>query len=96
VKRREFIAFVVGAATPRPFVARPAGRQVADDRVPQHQQPSAIGSWLAALEQRLRELGWIKGRWAEGLPERSPGFVEFVRLKVDVIVTTVTAVAALK
>jgi hypothetical protein len=36
--------FVVGAATRRPFVARAAGRQVADDRVPQHQQPSAIGS----------------------------------------------------
>jgi hypothetical protein len=64
--------------------------------VPQHQQPSAIGSWLAALEQRLRELGLIKGRWAEGLPERSPGFVEFVCLKVDVIVAPVTAVAALK
>jgi putative ABC transport system substrate-binding protein len=45
--------------------------------------------------QRLRELGWIEGRtvaiearWAEGRNERSAEIAaEFVRLKVDVIVT---------
>ena len=45
--------------------------------------------------QRLRELGWIEGRtiaieyrWAEGRPERYAEIVaEFIRLKVDVIVT---------
>ena len=45
--------------------------------------------------QRLRELGWIEGRnvaieyrWAEGRSERFAEFAaEFVRLKVDVIVT---------
>jgi putative ABC transport system substrate-binding protein len=45
--------------------------------------------------QRLRELGWIEGRtvaieyrWMEGRTERAAEFAaEFVRLKVDVIVT---------
>ena len=48
--------------------------------------------------QRLRELGWIEGRnvtieyrWAEGRNERFAEIAaEFVRLKVDVIVTTGT------
>jgi putative tryptophan/tyrosine transport system substrate-binding protein len=45
--------------------------------------------------ERLRDLGWIEGRtvaiayrWGEGRTERTAEFVaEFVRLKVDVIVT---------
>ena len=49
--------------------------------------------------QRLRELGWIEGRtvaieyrWAEGRSERFAEIAaEFVRLKVDVIVTSGTA-----
>jgi putative ABC transport system substrate-binding protein len=51
-----------------------------------------------AFVERLRELGWIEGRnvaieyrWAEGRPERYAEIAaEFVRLKVDVIVTTGT------
>ena len=54
--------------------------------------------------QRLRELGWIEGqtiaievRWAEGRAERySELAAEFVRLKVDVIVTSGAAVVAAK
>ena len=50
---------------------------------------------VAAFVQRLRELGWIEGRtvaieyrWAEGRSERFAEIAaEFVRLKVDVIVT---------
>jgi putative tryptophan/tyrosine transport system substrate-binding protein len=50
---------------------------------------------LAAFVQRLRELGWIEGRnvaieirWAEGRTERFAEIAaEFVRLKVDVILT---------
>ena len=53
---------------------------------------------------RLRELGWIEGRtiaieyrWNEGRPERVAEIAaEFVRLKVDVIVTNASAVATLK
>ena len=54
--------------------------------------------------QRLRELGWIEGRtvaiewrWAEGRSERFAEIAaEFVRLKVDVIVTSGGGVPAAK
>src|SRR5262249_15507415 len=60
--------------------------------------------FTAAFVGRLRELGWIDGRtiaieyrWAEGRPERVADIAsEFVRLKVDVIVTSGDPVAALK
>jgi putative ABC transport system substrate-binding protein len=57
--------------------------------------PAAQSQLTAAFVQRLRELGWIEGqtvtieyRWAEGRSERFAEFAaEFVRLKVDVILT---------
>ncbi len=57
--------------------------------------PAVASQWTAAFEKRLRELGWIEGRtavieyrWAEGRSERYAEIAaEFVRLKVDVIVT---------
>jgi len=63
---------------------------------------SAWRPWVAALVQRLHELGWIEGRtiaieyrWAEGREEHYAAIAdEFVRLKVDVIVTSGAAVAA--
>jgi len=66
--------------------------------------PSAWSQWTTAFVQRLRELGWVEGstvaieyRWAEGRPERYAEIAaEFVRLKVDVIVTVGTAAAAAK
>ena len=56
---------------------------------------SAASQRIAAFVQRLRELGWIDGRtvaveyrWGEGRSERFTELAaEFVRLKVDVIVT---------
>jgi putative ABC transport system substrate-binding protein len=65
---------------------------------------SAWSPWTAAFVQRLRELGWIEGRdvaieyrWAEGRPERYAEIAaEFVRLKVDVIVTGGNAAVAAK
>jgi putative tryptophan/tyrosine transport system substrate-binding protein len=53
---------------------------------------------VSAFVQRLQELGWIEGRnvaieyrWAEGRIEHLAEFAaEFVRLKVDVIVTSGT------
>ena len=65
---------------------------------------SAQGQWAAAFVQRLRDLGWIEGRtvaievrWADGRSERySEIAAEFVRLKVDVIVTLGGAVLAAK
>jgi putative ABC transport system substrate-binding protein len=58
-----------------------------------------MSQWTDALTHRLRELGWIEGRtvtivyrWAEGRGERMTEIVaEFVRLKVDIIVTGGTA-----
>src|SRR5262249_21093579 len=58
-------------------------------------EPSAQSQHIAAFVQRLRELGWIEGRdvaidvrWAEGRDERYAQIAnEFVRLKVDVILT---------
>jgi ABC-type uncharacterized transport system substrate-binding protein len=68
--------------------------------------PAAQRESTSAFVQRLRELAWIEGRnlvieyrWAEGHAERSAEFVaEFVRLKVDVIVTggTMNVLAAKK
>jgi ABC-type uncharacterized transport system substrate-binding protein len=61
--------------------------------------PSTTTPWIAAFVQRLREFGWVEGRnivieyrWAEGRTERYAEIAaEFVRIKVDVIVTHSTA-----
>src|SRR5262245_63728176 len=64
--------------------------------------PSAWTDWVAALVRRVGERGWSDGRtvaieyrWAEGRGERYREIAtEFVRLKVDVIVTVGGAVPA--
>jgi putative ABC transport system substrate-binding protein len=58
-----------------------------------------MGSWVAGFVQRLRGLGWIEGRnividlrWAQGRVERAAEIAaDFVKLKVDLIVTGGTA-----
>ena len=100
MKRREFITLLGGAAAAWPIAARAqqAGRlPTIGFLVPG--TPSSHGQWFAALVQRLHELGWIEGRtvaieyrWAEGRTERFDEIAaEFVRRKVDVIVTSATA-----
>jgi putative ABC transport system substrate-binding protein len=104
MRRREFITLVGGAAA-WPLAAR--AQQAA--RLPTigllgSSTPSAWAPWIAAFQQRLRELGWIEGRniaieyrWAEGRNERCAEIAsEFVRMKVDVIVTAGPAVFAAK
>jgi putative tryptophan/tyrosine transport system substrate-binding protein len=96
VKRREFMALIGGAAVTWPLGAR--AQQAAKLRTigllfggP----PSVFSPWTAAFVERLRALGWIEARtitieyrWSEGLHEREAEIAaEFVRLKVDVILT---------
>ena len=106
MRRREFIAFVSGTAVAWPLTARAQK----SGKVPTVGFLGATTPWVwsafvAAFLQRLRELGWIDGstvaieyRWAQGRDELYAEFAaEFVRLKVDVIVTAGTdATIALK
>ena len=96
MRRREFITLIGGAAAAWPLAARAqqAGKLPTIGFLGAA-TPSAQSQWVAAFVQRLRELGWIEGRtvaieyrWAEGRTERFAEIAaEFVRLKVDVIVT---------
>ena len=99
MKRREFITLLGGAAAAWPLAARaqqPAKLPTIGFLGPN--TPSLDSRRVGAFVQRLRELGWIEGRnvaieyrWAEGRTERLAEFAaEFVRLKVDVIVTSGT------
>jgi putative tryptophan/tyrosine transport system substrate-binding protein len=96
MKRREFISLLGGATVAWPVVAH--AQQ--PPRVPTigflgSGTTTTAGTWVAAFAQRLRELGWIENRtinidlrWAEGRHDRSAEIAtEFVRLKVNVIVT---------
>ena len=75
--------------------ARAAGGKLATIGLLGSGTAAAQSQWTAAFVQRLRELGWtedrnvtIEYRWAEGRSERFAEFAaEFVRLKVDVILT---------
>jgi putative tryptophan/tyrosine transport system substrate-binding protein len=96
MRRRDFIGLLGGAATAWPLAAR--AQQPA--KLPTigflgTTSASAWSHYVAAFAQRLRELGWVESRtvaieyrWAEGRSERLTEMAgEFVRLKVDVIVT---------
>jgi putative tryptophan/tyrosine transport system substrate-binding protein len=104
MRRRQFIT-LLGCAAAWPLAAR--AQQ--PGKLPTigflgSSTPSIQGQWVAAFVQRLRELGWIEGRnvaievrWAEVRPERVAEIAaEFVRLKVDIIVTLGAAVPAAK
>jgi putative ABC transport system substrate-binding protein len=96
MRRRQFIRLVGGAAAAWPLAAR--AQQ--PSRLPTigflgSASPLVWNEWSAALVRRLGELGWVVGktvaieyRWAEGRNDRFAEFAdEFVRLKVDAIVT---------
>ena len=104
MKRRAFMAMIGGAAF-WPFAA--CGQQAGRMRLIGFLGASSAASqaeWTAAFIQRMRELGWVEGRnlaieyrWAEGRNDRFAEFAEeFVRLKVDVIVTDGGAAVAAK
>jgi putative tryptophan/tyrosine transport system substrate-binding protein len=99
VRRRDFITLLGGAmAWPMAAGAQQAGKLPTIGFL--GADASAFSPWTAAFVAHLRELGWIENRniaieyrWSEGRTERYAEIAaEFVRLKVDVIVTVGSAV----
>jgi putative ABC transport system substrate-binding protein len=101
IGRREFISVLGGATVAWPLAAK--AQQAA--KLPTigflgTPAASAWTPWTAAFVDRLRGLGWVDGRtvtmefrWADGRNDRFAEIAaEFVRLKVDVIVTSGGAV----
>ena len=105
MRRREFIKVIAGSAAAWPLTSRA-------QQAPKMPMIGFLGagsqwswgSWTGAFVERLRELGWIEARtvaieyrWAEGRSEHFTEIAaEFVRLKVDVIVTGGSAGIAVK
>ena len=91
MRRREFITRLSGAAAAWPLAAR-AAEQKPTVGFLGASTAAAAGQWVAAVAQRLRELGWTEGRtvaieyrWAEGRNERMAEIAaEIVRAKADV------------
>jgi ABC-type uncharacterized transport system substrate-binding protein len=104
MRRRDFIKVIAGSTASWPLATRaqqpgklPTIGFLGTDAL-------AWSSYTAAFVQRLRELGWIEGRtiaieyrWSEGRPARNAEIAaEFVRMKVDVILTNTTAARTVK
>jgi putative ABC transport system substrate-binding protein len=102
MRRRDFITLLGGATGAWPLAAwaQQPGKLPTIGFLGQS-TASAESQRVAAFVQRLRELGWTDGRtvaieyrWGEGRNERFVELAaEFVRLKVDVIVTAGSASA---
>jgi len=103
MRRRDFL-MAAGSAMAWPVAAK--AQQAG--RVPTigflGADPTLFAPWAASFAARLRELGWIDGRtvaieyrWSEGRTERYAEIAaEFVRQKVDVIVTVGSAVPTVR
>jgi putative ABC transport system substrate-binding protein len=105
MRRREFITILGGAAAALPLTARAQSSKLPTVGLLGPYSMAIQSEFTAAFVQRMREHGWIENhtilieyRWAEGLGQRMAEIAtEFVRLKVDVIVTAGTeSVVALK
>jgi putative ABC transport system substrate-binding protein len=104
MRRREFI-WLLGGSVAWPVAARtqPTGKLPTIGFLGAATE-SAWREWADAFVNRMRELGWIEGRtvtlefrWADGRSDRYAEIAsEFVKLKVDVIVTSGGAVLAAK
>ena len=104
MRRREFIRLFSSTVVAWPLAARAqqAGKLPTIGFL--GSDASAWSPYTAAFVQRLRELGWIEDRtiaiqyrWSEGRAARNAEIAaEFVRLKVDVIVTIAFAASAVK
>jgi len=104
MRRREFITLLAIAGAVRPLAAR--AQQPGKLPTIGFLGPDAAAwrPWTDAFVEQLHALGWIEGRtiaieyrWGEGRAEREDEIAaEFVRLKVDVIVTNGTGATAAK
>ena len=104
MRRREFIRLFSSTVVAWPLAARAqqAGKLPTIGFL--GSDAAAWSPYTAAFVQRLRELGWIEDRtiaiqyrWSEGRAARNAEIAaEFVRLKVDVIVTNAFAASAVK
>ena len=104
IKRRAFITALGGAAT-WPHAARAQQRpKLPTVGILGGATAATWSTWTPAFVRRLAELGWIEGhnvaieyRWAGGSLERAAELAaDFVRLKVDVILTAGGVLAAVK
>jgi hypothetical protein len=101
MKRRDFIKVIGGGAAAWPLAAHAQPAKLPTIGFLGTATPSGWSQFVVAFVQRLRDLGWSEGRnvaieyrWAEGRAERYTEIAtEFVRLKVDVIVTAGGAVS---
>jgi putative ABC transport system substrate-binding protein len=104
MRRRDFITLIGGGGVALPLAAHAQQPGRLPTIAILGGNASVWGQWTSTFVGRLRELGWIEGntiaieyRWDEGRPERDAEIAtEFVRLKVDAIVTTGAAVRTLK
>ena len=96
MKRRAFLSLFGSAAAAWPLSVRAAtGKRPVVGFMVSGSQATYTQN-VAAFVQRMRELGWTDGdnvaivyRWAEGVNERYAQIAaEFIKLKVDVIVTS--------
>jgi putative ABC transport system substrate-binding protein len=103
MRRRDFLAVVGGTvAWPAAATSQQVGRLPTIGFL--GASPAGFAPWKAAFDARLRELGWVDGRtvaieyrWSEGRTERYVEIAEeFVRQKVDVIVTVGSAVPSVR
>ena len=94
MRRREFIMLFRCAAAAWPLAARAQQHKLPTIGFLGGASALAESQWAAAFVQRLHQLGWTEGRtvaieyrWAEGRNEPADIVAEFVRRKVDIIVT---------
>ena len=104
IGRRKFLATLGGAAAVWPLATRAQQPRLPTVGILGGATAATWSTWTPAFVRQLAELGWIEGRtvaieyrWAEGRPERAAEMAaEFIRLKVDVILTAGGVLAAVK